>query len=303
MRYLDKKNDTYNLSMNWEEMENLSYLNHYGYNVVAGTIVEFDVPKELFAEKPQTKRSEAVWRWTNYWYKTKPRDECEYRKRMIVAFTVQIPIIIMMVISKLIAVPIASLVMLFVGYRPKPILKGMWSIITLNSIYNSWDVRRYSHDDLDSPPCDQNIRGLWSYEKIGDKRVCKRMPITPLGAFLFTCLGSVIVIVFKAFTLWQITKTIIAIIIAIAIIAAASVLSHGVAHKGDDFEAKMEKRRKEEEIAHKEWLLKNFALSKKTKKVDLNKLPVPIGRKDRVVQKFYVGFWQLKNRVCKPFAK
>jgi hypothetical protein len=113
----------------------------------------------------------------------------------------------------------------------------------------------------------------------------------------------VIVIVFKAFTLWQITKTIIAIIIAIAIIAAASVLSHGVAHKGDDFEAKMEKRRKEEEIAHKEWLLKNFALSKKTKKVDLNKLPVPIGRKDRVVQKFYVGFWQLKNRVCKPFAK
>ena len=47
------------------------------------------VPEEFFAKKPETAFGKAIWSWTNAWYRLKPVDQCEYRKRKIVAFTIK----------------------------------------------------------------------------------------------------------------------------------------------------------------------------------------------------------------------
>ena len=54
---------------------------------------------------------------------------------------------------------------------------------------------------------------------------------------------------------------------------------------------------------HSQWLSENFSLKKKPVAVNLKKLPVRPTFSGRVVQKFYVGYWSLKAKVCRPYAK
>lgn len=47
------------------------------------------VPEVFFAKEPETNFGDAIWSWTNAWYDLDPVDQCEYRKRKIVAFTIK----------------------------------------------------------------------------------------------------------------------------------------------------------------------------------------------------------------------
>jgi hypothetical protein len=51
--------------------------------------VEVDVASEFFAKEPP----ELLKRWGNFWYERAPRDECQFRRRLILAFTLQ-PILV-----------------------------------------------------------------------------------------------------------------------------------------------------------------------------------------------------------------
>jgi hypothetical protein len=69
--------------------------------------VEVTIPGELFAkERPRWLKN-----WTNLWFTQGPRDECAFRKRMILAFTIQ-PVIYLVYISIVILVRIITCVAL-----------------------------------------------------------------------------------------------------------------------------------------------------------------------------------------------
>ena len=80
----------YESSIPWSKVEDGSYVREWScLGVLATAIVEFVVPEALFAKKPETRFQKAIWKWANLWYDKSPRDECEYRKRKILAFTLK----------------------------------------------------------------------------------------------------------------------------------------------------------------------------------------------------------------------
>ncbi len=79
------------------------------------------LPKDLFAKKS----SSGVWKWANLWYRYEPTDQCDYRKRLIFAFTLK-PVLWSggMVLKYLLVVLIsfflvaAKLIILILGWNP-----------------------------------------------------------------------------------------------------------------------------------------------------------------------------------------
>lgn len=65
---------------------------HYPYGATTGTVIEIEIPEELFAKKPKKGLAKAVWKWTNWLYETEPINECHYRRRKMLAFTLQLPL-------------------------------------------------------------------------------------------------------------------------------------------------------------------------------------------------------------------
>lgn len=84
-----------------------------------------DVPKELFAEKPEQGIKKLIWQWTNSWYDYSPVDECEYRKRKIWAFTLKPILWLLGLIPRIIIAPLLTMIWFlfrmigfFFGYQP-----------------------------------------------------------------------------------------------------------------------------------------------------------------------------------------
>lgn len=90
---LDPKKRQYWLEKKYSGYENDLYLSTIEEldleNQVAYCEAIISVPEEFFAKKPETKLGNAIWSWVNAWYRLKPVDQCEYRKRKIVAFTIK----------------------------------------------------------------------------------------------------------------------------------------------------------------------------------------------------------------------
>lgn len=76
--------------------------------------VDVVVPHEIFAKEPPR------WleRWVNLWYETKTRDQCHFRKRMILAFTIQpILVLLWLILRSLIGIAAAMFFILLLGLR------------------------------------------------------------------------------------------------------------------------------------------------------------------------------------------
>ncbi len=80
--YLEKKHYGYENDIYFNTIEGIRLDNQISY---AEAVV--DVPKEFFADEPETKFQKVIYSWVNNWYRFGPIDECEYRKRKIFAFT------------------------------------------------------------------------------------------------------------------------------------------------------------------------------------------------------------------------
>lgn len=81
---LEKSYSGYENTIYFASIECLDLRNQVAY---CESIV--NVPEDLFAHKPETSLGKAIWSWVNNWYRLKPVDQCEYRKRKIFAFTVK----------------------------------------------------------------------------------------------------------------------------------------------------------------------------------------------------------------------
>ena len=64
---------------------------------VESTVENVNIPDELFAkELPRW-----IQKWVNLWFKTRPEDQCCFRRRMITAFTIQPPIVFLWLILRI----------------------------------------------------------------------------------------------------------------------------------------------------------------------------------------------------------
>ncbi|MGD0976757.1 MAG: hypothetical protein ABR875_00450 [Minisyncoccia bacterium] len=72
-----------------------------------------EVPDALFAKRPP--RWE--WRWVNFWFESKPKDQCQFRRRRIFpAYTVQPPLVLLWIIWKIFWRWLTVLVLLATGF-------------------------------------------------------------------------------------------------------------------------------------------------------------------------------------------
>jgi len=311
--YLNKRNDNYQSSLNWEAAaRNQSF-------GLASTVVEFEVPEELFAKAPKTKFQKLVWDWVNMWHKEDPLDQCSYRRRKIVAFTIQPPVMLLFAFIGFgifgtihaLYVLLASFTVFFFGYRPQPILRNMWQAFIMKR-GNGWDVKEYSR------------RKVWSEKYVNGQKQVKEMPITPLDLMFWVAVGYTMFSLISQLML-LITESLILsfwIAVSVTVLTAATYVWYRLKRRYSESwklkqavkaeakrQALLEKKKltaAEEEKAllrRRQWLLQNFALSKRTKTVDPKNIPAPLYLSDRIVQRFYVKYWEVKNKVCRPFAK
>jgi len=129
-----------------EKNNRTSYENSLSFDSIeqAGVLMEeisycemtISVPEEFFAIKPKTGIKKSIWRWVNLWHSFDPVDQCEYRKRVIFAFTTQPIFWLIGFIARFILVTlwtaffiIFKTIALIFGYQPVkfiPYKKKVW---------------------------------------------------------------------------------------------------------------------------------------------------------------------------------
>lgn len=274
-----------------EAIKSGDFTNVAGADVVGATIVEIDVPEELFAPKPQTWFGKKVRTWVNRWHKNPPRDECEYRGRLLFAFTTQPILFVIGHVVKFalqvfmsIVVPMARITVLFLGFRPAPIFSGfnyIWKDFDLNGdeieIFSRLGGKRYK---------------VWVQYNKG--RVIERMPVTGLE------------ITSLLLTFWWLeqgyiagagvdfTGKAIALVIMLMAVLALSFFNKELTP------TEIKQAQKDAETDHYAAWLPNLSTSHAPAKVNLSKLPPAY--QASAVQRFRVAFWDIKMRICRPYS-
>jgi hypothetical protein len=293
-------------------------INIRGYEsppILAATVVDFDVPEELFAAKPQTRFSKAVWWWVNLWHEKEPIDQCDYRRRMILAFSFKIPaFLIGAVVMYLISgtfyslyILIASLLCLFFGYRTAPILEGMWHAFSFTG-YKPYRV--IQKNDKDCYACRKKC---WRYDKFACDH--KYMPVTTaeitltiLAGYLIYALGikSLNIPVLIASISWLVIYT--SILLRRFTHLKLRIHFPSSSDPGlwiDNWIKKKQGQKKQKQEESLTDFLAQFSLNHVPANgaVNLKKLPTPLTAEKKIVQKFRVSYWALKAEICKPFSK
>ena len=284
--------------------------NHYSSSLewkesAFSTVEEFEVPEDLFAKKPEGRVGKLIWRWVNFWFESEPKNKCKYKGRKIFAFSIQpfIHLGIYGIFGSLYAtyILLASIATLFVGYRPKPIIREMWEAFTF-SRYHKWSVRKYDGKYYGPHPTYR----LWSISECGKE--AKYMPVTPLLAILIGGAGVGVYYIIK--TLLPLMLSLDVCLGVIGTLGFAGFVLYIIFSYIERTAPERKKRRQQKEKEKQQvfeeerrrWL-ENFDLSKKTDEVYLDRLPTPPTFSGKVVQKFRVSYWTLKAKVCKPYSR
>lgn len=306
----------YSYSIVWDHIQDRKISDEClsSYECLAYCVVEFYVPGKLFADKPKTALQKAVWWWCNLWFTKNPADQCAYRKRKMFA---PVQLLLVAILGPLYAVLISfmSIIVLFIGWRPLPIFR---------EIGKAFLLVRHPFDEYRRYPFESFYR-VWYEPARGNKKL---MPATGLEIFIGACLvyifGYLIHVTFNAglfiglmaIVLWCFVLLLLFVLIRVLSDRLAKFLSrYGFFQKYTARRKVKEdaaKKRVEELLAQKKaemeaeyqaWLLANYGLDHMPAEVRLGNVPRPLGIGARTAQVFYVGFWGLKAKVCKPFSK
>lgn len=261
-------------------------------DVIGFTIQEIEVPQEFFARKPGGRFKEAVWNWGNRMFENPPRDECQYRARLIWAFTGQAILYVLWYILRFaiqititILFPLLRILAFIAGFRPVPLFEGIGRTWTW-----SYDIKRENlimrfGDDLGS-------YRVWEGSQYHTE---KSFPIT--GSEILLAIGGCYGI------MWMYKHqpwTTIAILSIFGFAAGLAIYLKWKVRK----EQKQTAPRSRDLVLEEEyqaWLRANMAIARAPASVDLKNLP-PAYR-GGFVQKFRIAFWDTKIKVCRPFAK
>lgn len=299
-----RKSGTYEKSIWYKDLE---FPETLAAEDIYSTMVEFEVPKELFAERPKgSKWGEFVWNWVNRWHNDSPVDECAYRKRKILAFTLQPPLFLL---GRVFAwffgtlyVLIGSLVIFLLGWKPDSIF-GM-----MKPLYGDLDDFNM---DLSEFGFTRYYWRKWKnseYDHKEDKLIPeKNIPFFLVPIFLIMELAAAAVIGLILYVF--ISSFWIVFLIGAAVIGLFC-LWHVKVYNSEANKKKRAdaEKRKEEEMEAQEkkaeadflaFLRNNASLSTAKDKVDIERIKSVTG----TMNKLKIVFWGMKANVCRPFAK
>lgn len=279
--YLAGRRDRYDEGVVWSR---LAENRDFSHGVVATTVVEFVVPAGLFAKWPKTKLAKAVWRWVNLWRKEEPRDECQYGKRELFAFTLKPWLWLIKAVAQyfilgpfmgVMAVAICIPCVVMAGYRPNNIFRIFKQAYLLEDV----EIRMY-----------REYR-QWGYHYY--------LPVTPAEIAGLGLLGLGLYFLYPLIFIEGAMILLFAICVMATLIIIAIILNRFWP------EEEIRPAVKEDEAAERfrEWLRQWLAMTKAPTAVDLKNLPKPLGTSDKVVQFFKVSFWATKAKICKPYSK
>lgn len=257
--------------------------------------LKVDVAGEFFAKEPP----KWLRGWTNLWYETSPVDQCQLRRRCILAFSVQPPLVLLWTIF------VCSLRFLLVA------------------LFLLCGLRRINFDPLFHPLGCRTKQLTWNMKKgrlsvffstkDGDRRPCFFWPLTPI--FILSLAGGLYLLlgVWAGVSVWLVLAILGLVVLGLffgALIVCilyclGCYLRGKIKTPGYDYRAELEriKKREQKEREEKEKALlmleKNLlplVCTGVVLKPDLNDLPW--GKRT-----VYLRFLDLKRMVCKPFAR
>ncbi len=301
--FTSKGKKTYNCNVSYTMLQN-KFNNEF---CMETTFVEFDVPEELFAKKPETKFGMMMWNYVNKWYSEKPSDECQYRKRKIMAFTLKpIAFLILWLLASVFGT-LYTLIgcgfILFLGYRPISLHKNILAAIKMDGDEFQPDLR--FHQDWDE-------WRIWK-DKWTDGGPTLIPTLLVPWIFILTLCG--LICVGYLFISYLIPN-----IVSIAVWAAAAAITfvfswlflksytseESKEKRNQSAQLKKEKREEEKARIKKDvedriadFLKSHASLSSMPEKVEVKRV-IPVVD---TVTRFTLRFWNLKAKVCKPFAR
>ncbi len=313
----------YSFAMNLQEVicrRNLTGEFGCPLTVLAIGLVEVDVPKEFFATRPESGISRAIWCWANRWFEYTPQDECAYRKRLILAFTLQLPLMIIGHVLKYafalvcsIYLPIARIVTFYFGYRPVFLFAGFpelwaWEFEPDNV---DWDLRKYGRKSY----------AVWNYKN--DKTTY--MPITLFELTFLVGFGFLMIAILydalRSKTLHDrignyVVEVILFLVTIVFLVKTKLIdrskwwkkLCERTSERATEraLMSKMVVRSPDETVKSKpdfyfEWLREFSSASNVPKHVTFKDLPPAF--KGARIHNFRAKFWDIKSRVCRPFPR
>ncbi|MDP3004520.1 MAG: hypothetical protein Q8N43_03430 [Candidatus Azambacteria bacterium] len=274
---------------------------NYQWEFIGGeTELEVVVPEELFAKEPPAYER---W-WVNLWFETKPRDQCQYRRRRMIAYTIQVPIVFLFVIFISICRILAAGTLLFLGKRKvdlKPIIHPF--------LYDSMGV------------WERTEASVFLLDAKGKRRHWLVAFFSPLVFLAFVVILIYISLIFPSFfsllQWWHYLIISLAAMVGIAVVVNALFAVIFILHFLFRLTFPVKKSRAEERAKKRtEKRYAEFAEERRLREVKKSRLRaeleqllacngefVPklsaLPRKKRTV---YLRFQNLKVRVCKPFA-
>ena len=149
----------------------------FGQDGIGPVVAEIDVADGFFAKPPP------AWErwWINLWYERRPRDQCQLRRRMMLAFTIQPPVIFLWVL-------LTSIMRAFVGLS--------CVLFAQRGICWTAVVRPFAH----------TTRDVW--EDTSSLAIFRRetilfsWPVLPVIPFIFVVSAGILFVFFSAEILW-----------------------------------------------------------------------------------------------------
>ncbi len=269
------------------------------------TELEVVVPKELFAKEPPAWEK---W-WVNKFFETKPRDQCQYRRRRMIAYTIQPPIVFLVVIFVSICRILAAGALLFLGKRKvdlRPIIhpflyhnSDVWRC-TAASVFlrDAEGKRRHWLVTFFSPP----VFPAFVATLVGVKFIFPSLPLMQWWHYLIGSLATMVGIAVVVYTLFAIIFILHSLF---RLIFPVKIKKSWVEEWGEWIERQMEKRYAEE--AEKRRLAE---VKKSQLQAELEQLLICNGEftpslraLPKKKQTVYLRFQDLKAKVCKPYAQ
>ncbi len=291
-----------------------NFRSYLGYSrLEQQTEITVMVPAELFVKEPPAWEK---W-WVNLWFEIKkPRDQCHYRRRRMLAYTVQPPVILLFVIFATIFRVLAAGVLLFLGKRGvnlKPVIHPfkyrsdyVWSDTKASIFWRDTEGKRQPwFITLLSPPFYAGVFAVLVGIKLIFPSLVSELALKwwyyPLVALAFT-VGTVLIVSISiglSFIAYPLARLALKALKGSALAErkekkrmARKQARAGARNRRTEKEEEERRRRQEQLRVELEQILAcngDFT-------PELNALP-----KDK--QTIYLRFQDLKAKVCKPFAR
>ena len=303
------------------------------YSRFLGTkTVEFTVPEELFARKPEGLFGRAAWYLANRFFKKEPVDQCQYRRRLPILLA--LPFIylglylglgIWWIVRRILYLVAAVLllivlgVMLFFGFVPadmgidiKALLRMRYKDMADEKVTTGLGYRGWKRKDnftiVRMPITGIEIAALFAVS-VGMIALFNLLFDGTATLFLLKVLCyflvSVVVFIVLTATILKRIPFVDLLLNKLKIWERESVRLSKIKERStralrQEKDRDWDRERKQRRIA---WLIASRGLSLIPESVDLRNIPRPQTSGARFVQRLKVGLLALRSRVCRPYAK